>query len=41
MTWFLLGWLLGGAMGLFIMALLTGIRERRYWEGKMKGGTDA
>jgi hypothetical protein len=38
---FFFGMLVGGSLGMIFVALLTGSRERRYWENKIKGGTDA
>jgi hypothetical protein len=35
---FILGMMIGASIGMIVVALLTGSRERRYWEEKLKGG---
>jgi hypothetical protein len=38
--YFFLGMMVGGVLGVIFMALMTGSREKRWWEGKIKGGMD-
>ena len=35
--WFIAGVIIGGSLGAILMALISGTRERRYWENRMKG----